>query len=234
MEETVTPTPGPDELAAAQEHPATKPDERRGEPEELLEKLDSLVASAPEPENTVLVDEAPVVRWTGPLFALFSLIMVPWTIYISESLPARQVSPNYDAAWGGFDVFLTIALASTAYFALRRSRYLSTAATTTAALLVVDAWFDIMTTPASQVWESILLAVAVELPLAAICMWLSYHTQHLAERRIRLLLTGRLRRGTNRRGTFRRGEPWRSRRPRRRGPTGDRPESEPAGGQAEP
>jgi hypothetical protein len=91
-----------------------------------------------------------------------------------------------------------------------------------------------MTTPASQVWESILLAVAVELPLAAICMWLSYHTQHLADRRIRLLLTGRLLRGTFRRGTFRRGEPRRSRRPWRRGFTGDRPESEPAGGQAGP
>src|ERR1022692_224440 len=30
---------------------------------------------------------------------------------------------------------------------LRRSRYLSTAATATATLLVVDAWFDVMTTP---------------------------------------------------------------------------------------
>jgi hypothetical protein len=32
------------------------------------------------------------------------------------------------------------------------------------------------------------LAVLVELPLAAVCVWLSYHTQHLAERRIVLLL----------------------------------------------
>lgn len=86
--------------------------------------------------------------------------MVPWTIYIAESLPSRQLSPNYDVAWGGFDVFLTIAVASTAYFALRRSRYLSTAATATAALLVVDAWFDVMTTPASQVWESVLPGAA--------------------------------------------------------------------------
>jgi hypothetical protein len=227
MEETVTPTPAPDELAAAPGHPAAKPDKQRSEPEDLLEKVDSLVEPAPEPENTVLTDEAPVVRWTGPLFALFSLIMVPWTIYISESLPARQVSPNYDVAWGGFDVFLTIALASTAYFALRRSRYLSTAATTTAALLIVDAWFDIMTTPASQVWESILLAVAVELPLAAICTWLSYHTQQLAERRIRLLVTGRLRRGATGRSSSRQA------RPQDHGePTDDFQGSEPAGGQA--
>jgi hypothetical protein len=46
------------------------------------------------------------------------------------------VSPHYDAAWAGFDVMLVVALASTGYFALRRSRYLATAATAT--LLVVD------------------------------------------------------------------------------------------------
>jgi hypothetical protein len=46
------------------------------------------------------------VRWTGPLFALFSLALLPWTIYIAGSLPAQQVSANYDAAWAGFDVLL--------------------------------------------------------------------------------------------------------------------------------
>ncbi len=153
-----------------------------------MERLDTLVPPAREPENTVLTDNARAVRWTGPLFALFSVIMLPWTIYIGVSLPAREVSPNYDAAWAGFDVLLLAALAATAFFAFRRSRYLSTAAAATATLLVVDAWFDVMTTPPGGRLESILLAVAVELPLAAVCMWLSYHAQQLAERRIVLLL----------------------------------------------
>lgn len=131
------------------------------------------------------------MRWTGPLFGLFSLVMLPWTIYVAVSLPSRQLSPNYGAAWAGFDVILLAALAGTAYFALRRSRYLSSAATATAALLVVDAWFDVMTTPGNQRWQSILLAVAVELPIAAVCMWLSHHTEQLAGRR--LILLGRRR-----------------------------------------
>jgi ABC-type cobalt transport system substrate-binding protein len=156
--------------------------------ETLVEKLDTLVPPAAEPENAVLTDETRMVRWTGPIFALFSVIMLPWTIYIAASLPAREVSPNYDAAWAGFDVLLLGALAATAFFALRRSRYLSTAAAATATLLVVDAWFDVMTTPAGGRLESILLAVAVELPLAAVCVWLGYHAQQLAERRIVLLL----------------------------------------------
>lgn len=156
--------------------------------EGLVERLDTLVPPAAEPENAVLADDTRTVRWTGPVFALFSVIMLPWTIYVGASLPARQVSPNYDVAWAGFDVLLIGALAGTAYFALRRSRYLSTAAAATATLLVVDAWFDVMTTPSGGRLESILLAAAVELPLAAVCMWLGYHAQQLAERRIVLLL----------------------------------------------
>ena len=55
----------------------------------------------------------------------------------------------------------------------------------------MDAWFDCMTTPAPQRWQSFLLCALVELPLAAVCLWLSYHTHQIAERRIRLLLRQR-------------------------------------------
>jgi len=156
-----------------------------------VDRLDALVAPAPEPENAVLTDDTRAVRWAGPLFALFALVMVPWTVYIGESLPRRQLSPHYDVAWAGFDVMLLAALAATAFFALRRSRYLSMAATATAVLLLVDAWFDLMTTPSGQLTQSIVLAAVVELPLAAICIWLSLHTQELAERRIVLLMRRR-------------------------------------------
>jgi hypothetical protein len=163
-------------------------------PENLIEKLDELVEPAPEPENAVLVDDSRVVRWTGPLFALFSVILLPWIVYLAVSLPARQLSPNNDAAWAGFDVMLACGLASTAYFALRRSRYLATAAGGTAVLLIVDAWFDCLTTPGHARLASIILCFAVELPLAAVCLWLSYQSHQIAERRILLLRRRRLRR----------------------------------------
>jgi hypothetical protein len=172
------------------------------DPDEIVSKINAMVARAPEPENAVLTDETRAVRWTGPLFALFSLVLLPWTIYIAGSLPAEQVSTYYDAAWTGFDVLLMLTLASTAYFALRRSRYLATMATATATLLVVDAWFDVLTTPGVQRIESILLAAFVELPLAAVCVWLSWHTQQLEERRIVLLMhrhRGRLQGGSRER-----------------------------------
>jgi hypothetical protein len=161
--------------------------------QQVADQLDELVAPAPEPENAVLADDARVVRWAGPAFALFSLILLPWIAYLAYSLPSRQVSADYDVAWAGFDVLLLIALASTGYFALRRSRYLATAATAAATLLIVDAWFDVMTTLPGQRIEPVALAAGVELPLASVCVWLSLHTQQLTERRLVLLL----RRGRN-------------------------------------
>ena len=162
--------------------------------EDPLGKLDQLVGTAPEPENAVLTDNAPVVRWAGPLFSLLAVILLPWTVYLGITLPSRQESPHYDVAWVSFDLFLLALLAGTAYCALRRSRYLSTVAGATAALLLTDAWFDCMTTPGAQLWQSLTLCFLVELPLAGLCLWLSYHTHQIAERRI-LLLRRRRRRG---------------------------------------
>jgi hypothetical protein len=147
--------------------------------------------TVPSARDAALDGDARVVRWAGPAFVVFSAIMVPWTIYLGYSLPARQDSPHYDIAWVGFDVLLLLVLAGTGYFALRRSAYLAIAAAAAATMLVVDAWFDIMTSPRRELAEAITLAVLIELPLAALCAWLSYHTQHLEERRLVLLMRRR-------------------------------------------
>lgn len=143
--------------------------------------------TAPADEKAVLPGSSLILRLAGPAFASFSVIMVLWIIYLATTLPSRQLSPHYDVAWVGFDTFECVGLAATAYFALRRSLYLSTAATATAVLLIVDAWFDCLTTAAPQVIISILLCVFVELPLAGVCLWLSHHTIMIAERQITLL-----------------------------------------------
>jgi hypothetical protein len=138
------------------------------------------------PAAAELAETSFVVRWVGPAFIACSLVLVPWTVYLALSLPSRQLSPHYNIAWAGFDVLEIMALGSTGYFALRRSRYLAITAAAASALLIVDAWFDIMTSPRQRIPEAIVLAAFVELPLAAVCAWLSYHTEHLAERGITL------------------------------------------------
>ena len=138
-------------------------------------------------------DPSLVVRLAGPAFIACSVVLIPWTVYLGLSLPSRQLSPHYNIAWVGFDVLLIAALGATGYFALRCSRYLAITAAAASALLIVDAWFDIMTSPRRQIPEAIVLAAFVELPLAGVCAWLSYHTEHLAERGITLF--GRRTRG---------------------------------------
>src|SRR5579862_5115926 len=125
-----------------------------------------------------------VSRWVAPTFIFCSVVLIPWIVYLGFSLPARQVSRHYDLAWVGFDVFELIALAATGFLALRRSRYLALASASVATLLVVDAWFDVVTAPRHKLLEAVVLAALIELPLAGVCAWLSYHTEHLADRRI--------------------------------------------------
>jgi hypothetical protein len=131
-----------------------------------------------------VTDESEVSRWVAPVFIFCSAVLIPWIVYLGYSLPARQVSHHYDAAWVGFDVFEMVALGATGYLALRRSRYLALASASAATLLVCDAWFDVLTSPWRHAFEPLAFAVFIELPLAAVCAWLSYHTERLADRRI--------------------------------------------------
>ncbi len=176
------------------------------------ERVDDLVAPAHELGNEVLIDDHWLIRIAGPLFAGLSLLLIPWIAFLATVLPSRQLSRHYDFAWAGFDGMLLIALASTAYFALRRSRNLSVAAASAGTLLVVDAWFDVLTARRRQLPISIAFAIFIELPLAALCWWLSKQTQAIAEKRIALLLPrakGRLRRDADEAGSLDTGEPER-------------------------
>jgi len=176
------------------------------------ERVDDLVSPAPELGNEVLIDDHWLIRIAGPLFAVLSLLLIPWIVFLATVLPSRQLSRHYDFAWAGFDGMLLIALATTAYFALRRSRNLSVAATSAGTLLIVDAWFDVLTARHRDLTLSIAFAVIIELPLAALCWWLSMQTQAIAEKRIALLLPrakGRLRRDAEEAGSVDTGRPRR-------------------------
>lgn len=144
------------------------------------------------------------IQILGWLFALCSAVMIPWAIYLSLVLPRRQVARHYDLAWSGFDVGLFVVLALTAFTAVRRSRRLPVVASANAAMLTVDAWFDVVTAPGGQErLASLLMALLVELPLAAVCVWLAVHGQDLVERRLVVRL--RQERPRSGRGRRRRG-----------------------------
>jgi len=163
--------------------------------EHAADELDRLVPVGDDIGNQVLPDNARLVRWAAPLFAVCAAILLPWIVIAGITLPARSLSRNYNVAWAGYDVILLAGLVGTAICTLRRSRWLPILSSATGALLAADAWFDVLTTPGG--WglaESVAMAVCAELPLAGVCLWLAWHSQEMTERRL-VLLTRRRRTG---------------------------------------
>ena len=118
-----------------------------------------------------------VRRWAMPLLGLVTLLLLPWTVWLTVSLPARHVSEHWDAAWVGFDVALTAAVAATALGIHRRVPWTHTPAAIAATLLLTDAWFDnLLATGSREHLEAGLETVLVEVPLALICLWIAANT----------------------------------------------------------
>jgi len=116
----------------------------------------------------------PFPRWVTGLLAAVAVGLVPWTLWLTFSLPAKQVNHHYELAWVGFDVALAAMFAVTASAAYRRSRALMPLAAAVAAMLVSDAWFDIVTATPGERVEAILEACLAELPLAVICALVAF------------------------------------------------------------
>jgi hypothetical protein len=122
-------------------------------------------------------------RWVVPLFALAAIVLVPWIVFLVRSLPSTHAAAHWDIAWAGFDVGLALLLSAVALAAWRRSPWLEGTATASAALLVVDAWFDILTSSTHvELGVAVAEAVLVELPLAALCLLLARDTERVLRR----------------------------------------------------
>ena len=113
---------------------------------------------------------------------LMAVLLVPWTLWLTFTLPTRHVTHHYRLAWVGFDILLAIAFAATAVAALRTSPWLQPLAAITGTMLCCDAWFDVVTsTSGNEQVVAVLEAVVAELPLAALCFWIVLDTSRFHE-----------------------------------------------------
>jgi hypothetical protein len=115
------------------------------------------------------------IRRFGPwLLALLGVLIVPWALILGLYLPSKKVADHWDVAWVGFDIVLAVMLLVTALAIFRDLPYRGSLAAATGALLITDAWFDVVTasTTAERTF-AILLAVFGEIPLATICFILA-------------------------------------------------------------
>ncbi|MFI1990834.1 hypothetical protein [Actinoplanes sp. NPDC020271] len=149
-----------------------------------------------ESEATVTsLQRRPTPRWVAPVFAVLGVATIPWTVYLSLTLPQRMHIGNYRTAWVGFDVLLVLGLLATAWTAWRGRQRVGLFAASTATLLLVDAWFDVTLSSRAERPMAIVSAVLIEVPLAVLCGWIALHVDRLVEHRLRRLArqTARLR-----------------------------------------
>jgi hypothetical protein len=124
-----------------------------------------------------------VPRWFGLAVATGAVLFVPWIVYLAVELPTRVRTSRYDLMWVGFDVAMWAVLVGLAVAAVRRSTWTEPLAVCAATFLVLDAWFDIVTSDSREdlVW-AVLSAAFIELPAAAVCAWIAHNAEVIRRR----------------------------------------------------
>jgi hypothetical protein len=124
------------------------------------------------------------------LVAGSAVVLVPWIAYLAITLPPRYVADNWDVTWVGFDVLLLVMMVATAVLGYLRRQMLVMTAFATGVLLVCDAWFDVVTAHGNDQTWSVVSAVVVELPLAALFITASLQILRLVAARLWALDAG--------------------------------------------
>jgi hypothetical protein len=114
----------------------------------------------------------PPARWLPIVVGAAVLALVPTLIVELTVVPAAQTAHHLKIAWTGLDVFEVVALAATGFALQRRSAMTAIPATVTGALLVCDAWINIIPATGLPFYEAIAMAF-VELPLAGLSFWVA-------------------------------------------------------------
>jgi hypothetical protein len=114
-------------------------------------------------------------RWLARGLAAAGIGLIPWMYYLAASLPASTRASHWPVAWIGLDAMEAAGLIATGCWRLRRDARYRLSAMATAALLVTDAWFDVITAPpGSGELTSLAMAACCELPAAAVCLALAF------------------------------------------------------------
>ncbi|TXC99101.1 hypothetical protein [Streptomyces sp. ISID311] len=108
-------------------------------------------------------------RWQGRILTGAGLALLPWLGYLAGTLPPAEA-----AAWVALDALEAAALLAAGTRLLRGGHRHHAPAAAAAVLLLADACIDLATAaPGPELATAIAMAVAAELPLAALCAWLA-------------------------------------------------------------
>ncbi|MFJ8164323.1 hypothetical protein ACIRBY_25835 [Streptomyces sp. NPDC096136] len=98
------------------------------------------------------------------------MALLPWMAVLARTMPRTAEVSNWSAAWIGLDAALAAGLAGTGLLLRKGDPRVAPVAAATAALLAMDAWFDVTTSMGTGGQGlALLLAAGAELPLAVAC-----------------------------------------------------------------
>jgi hypothetical protein len=120
-------------------------------------------------------------RWVVAFFLGGAVVLIPWIVLMFTLPQAVDVPRHWQLVWGGFDCFLVLGFAVTAFRLMTRSPRGAVTAAMTGTMLLIDAWFDVLTTHRGGQLLSILMAVFAEIPCAVICFYVSRRIVSLFE-----------------------------------------------------
>ncbi len=97
--------------------------------------------------------------------------LAAWIGVLAVTLPRYYHTGGWRGAWVGFDIFELVTFAVTAWAAWKHRQVVIACLIVLATLLCCDAWFDVtLDLRTNGFWFSLLLALCVELPLAALAL----------------------------------------------------------------
>jgi hypothetical protein len=120
-------------------------------------------------------------RWVVAFFLGGAVVLIPWDVLMFSVPQVVNVPKHWVLVWGGFDCFLILGFGVTAFRLMTRSPKGAVTAAMTGTMLLIDAWFDVLTTRRGGLMVSILMAVFAEIPCAVICFYVSRRIVKLFE-----------------------------------------------------
>jgi hypothetical protein len=112
-------------------------------------------------------------QFVSLLFLTGAVALLPWTLFLGLTLPAKYHANHWRLLWTGFDAGLIGVLLLAAWAAWFRRQILASIAIVAGTLLICDAWFDMVTSFGHRdEWLTLLTGFGVELPLGVYFFWL--------------------------------------------------------------
>jgi hypothetical protein len=140
----------------------------RMEPAERRELISRLARPLKEVVHTATLRQQRRLRLGAA--AAGAVLLVPWILYLAFSLPREHRVRDWDLMWVGFDGIEVLLLVATFWLSRQRRIIGILTAFATGVVLLCDAWFDLLTSAPGELWQAVLAAVLLEIPLAVILM----------------------------------------------------------------